>query len=149
MVRNNNNNNNNNNNRERENWELPSPEAGVETDLEIAQSNFGANYNKCIRNCLERYREMVRSDWCHMSFGIIVESMLTGCSKNPSQSLGHLRSQAVTWCLRKTPASHPEAVFNEEEEEEDNNNKNNNNNNKMFSQDKTKKTRKLSKSMVL
>ena len=127
---------NNNNNRERENWELPSPEAGVETDLEIAQSNFGANHNWCIRNCLERYRKMVRSDWCHMSFGIIVESILTGCSKNSSQSLGHLRLQAVIWCLRKTPASHPEAVFNEEEEEEE---KDNNNNNTMFSQHKTKR----------
>ena len=31
--------------RERENWELPSPEAGVETDLDIAQSNCGANHN--------------------------------------------------------------------------------------------------------
>ena len=36
--------------------------------------------------------------------------------------LGHLRSPAVTGCLRKTPASHPEAIFNE-----DSNNNNNNN----------------------
>ena len=93
-----------------------------------------------------------------MSFGIIVESMLTGCSKNPSQSLGHLRSEAVTCCLRKTPASHPEAVFNEDDDDNNNNNNNNNNrnnnnnnnnNNNMISQEKTKKTRKLSKSMVL
>ena len=146
MVRNNNNNNNNNNDnnnnreRERENWELPSPEAGVETDLEIAQSNFGANHNWCIRNCLERYRKMVRSNWCHMSFGIIVESILTGCSKNSSQSLRHLRLQAVIWCLRKTPASHPEAVFNEDDDDDDDdNNNNNNNNNTMFSQHKTKR----------
>ena len=31
--------------RERENWELPRPEAGVETDLEIAHSNYCANYD--------------------------------------------------------------------------------------------------------
>ena len=45
----------------------------------------------CIWNCLERYREVVGRDWCHMSFGIIAESMLTRYSQNPSQSLGHLR----------------------------------------------------------
>ena len=58
--------------RERENWELPRPEAGVETDLEIAQSNCCANHTWCIRNCLERYRKVVNRDWCHMSFGIIL-----------------------------------------------------------------------------
>ena len=42
-----------------------------ETDLEIAQSNCGANHNWCIRNCLERYKKAVNTDWCHMSFGII------------------------------------------------------------------------------
>ena len=97
--------------RERENWELPRPEAGVETDLEIAQGNCGANHNWCIRNCLERPKKVVSRDWCHMSFGIIAESMLTGYSENPLQSLRHLRSRVVTWCLKKTPASHPEASF--------------------------------------
>ena len=56
----------------------------------------GANHNWCIRNCLERYRKVVSRDWCHMSFGIIGKSVLTGYSPNPSQSLGHLRSRAVT-----------------------------------------------------
>ena len=56
---------------ERENWEIPRPETGVETDLELAQSNCGANHNWCISNCLERYRQVVNGDWCHMSFGII------------------------------------------------------------------------------
>ena len=51
-----------------ENWELQRPEAGVETDLEIAQSNCGANHNWCIRNCLERYRKVVHRDWCHIVF---------------------------------------------------------------------------------
>ena len=50
----------------------------------------------CIRNCLERYRKVVSRDWCHMSFGIIAEGVLTGYSQNPSQSLRHLRSWAVT-----------------------------------------------------
>ena len=27
---------------------------------------------------------------------------------------GHLRSRVVTWCLRKTPASHTDALFNED-----------------------------------
>ena len=43
--------------RERENWELPRPEAGVETDLEIVQGNCGANHNWCIRNCFERSKK--------------------------------------------------------------------------------------------
>ena len=62
-----------------------------------------------------------------MSFGIIAESIHsnTGYSQNSLQSLRHPRSRhAVTRCLRKIPASHPEAVFNG-----DNNNNNNNNNN--------------------
>ena len=42
--------------------------------------------------------------------------------------LGHLRSPAVTGCLRKTQASHPEAIFNEDS----NNNNNNNNNNNYY-----------------
>ena len=87
---------------------------GVETDLEIAQGNCGANHNWCIRNCLERSKKVVSRDWCHMSFGIIAESVLTGYSQNPSQSLRHLRSRVVTWCLKKTPASHPKAVFNDD-----------------------------------
>ena len=58
-----------------------------------------------------------------MSFGIIAEKVLNGYSQNPSQSLGHLRSWAVAWWLRKTPASHIKAVFN------DNNNNNNDNDN--------------------
>ena len=45
---------------ERENWELP--EAGVKTDLEIAQGNCVANHNWCIRNYLERYRKVVTGD---------------------------------------------------------------------------------------
>ena len=56
----------------------------------------GANHNWCIRNCLERYRKVVSRDWCHMSFGIIAKSVLTGYSPNPSQRLGDLRSRAVT-----------------------------------------------------
>ena len=28
--------------------------------------------------------------------------------------VGHLRSRVVTWCLRKTPASHTDALFNED-----------------------------------
>ena len=35
------------------------------------------------------------------SFGIIAESVLAGYRQNPSQSLGHLMSREVTWCLRK------------------------------------------------
>ena len=31
--------------KEKENWELPRPEVGVETDSAIAQSNWGANHN--------------------------------------------------------------------------------------------------------
>ena len=57
---------------------------------------FGANHNWCIRNCLERYRKVVSRVWCHMSFGIIAKSVLTGYSPNPSQRLGDLRSRAVT-----------------------------------------------------
>ena len=57
---------------------------------------FGDNHNWCIRNCLERYRKVVSRDWCHMSFGIIAKSVLTGYSPNPSQRLGDLRSRAVT-----------------------------------------------------
>ena len=56
----------------------------------------GASHNWCIRNCLERYRKVVSRDWCHMSFGIIAKSVLTGYSPNPSQRLGDLRSRAVT-----------------------------------------------------
>ena len=59
----------------------------VETDLEIAQSNCGAKHNWCIRNCLERYRKVVGRDWCHLSFGITAESVLTGYSQNPLRSL--------------------------------------------------------------
>ena len=44
-----------------------------------------------------------------------MESVQTGYSRNPSQGLGHLRSRAVTSCLRKPPASHPEAVFNNDD----------------------------------
>ena len=61
-----------------------------------------------LHDCLERYRKVVGRDWCHMSFGITAEGMLTGYSQNPSQSLLHLRSRAVAWCLLKTRASHPE-----------------------------------------
>ena len=46
-------------------WEL-------KMDLEIAQSNCGANHNWCIKNCLERQREVVSIRvWCHRSFRII------------------------------------------------------------------------------
>ena len=31
-------------------------------------------------NCLERSKKLVSRDWCHMSFGIIAESVLTGYS---------------------------------------------------------------------
>ena len=61
--------------REKQNGELPRHEAGVETDLEIAKSNCGASHNWCIRNCLERHRKVISRDWCHMSFGIIKESV--------------------------------------------------------------------------
>ena len=50
----------------------------------------------CIRNCFERSKKVVSRDWCHMSFGIFAESILTWYSQNPSQSLRHLRSQVVT-----------------------------------------------------
>ena len=56
------------------------------TDLEIEQSNCCASHNWYIRNCLERYRKVVSRDWCHMSFGIIADSVFTVYSKNPSQS---------------------------------------------------------------
>ena len=71
---------------------------------------------------------MVSRDWCHMSFGIIAEGVLTGYSQNPSQSLRYLRSWAVTLRLRKTPASHPEVVFNAGDDDNNNNNNNDNNN---------------------
>ena len=45
------------------------------------------------------------------------------------RSLRHLRSWAVTRCLRKTPASHPEAVFNNNNNNNSNNSNNDNNNN--------------------
>ena len=31
-------------------------------------------------NCLERSKKVASRDWCHMSFGIIAESVLTGYS---------------------------------------------------------------------
>ena len=80
---------------ERENREVLRPEAGAETDLEIGQSNSGANHNRFIRNCPERHRKVVTRYWCHMSFGIIAASVVTGYSEDPSQSLGHLISRAV------------------------------------------------------
>ena len=52
-----------------------------------------------------------------------LESLQKACLLGTAR-VGHLRSPAVTGCLRKTPASHPEAIFNE-----DSNNNNNNNNN--------------------
>ena len=61
-----------------------------------AQSNSGTNHNWFIRNCLERYRKVVGRDWCHMPFRIITESVFTGYSQYPLQSLTHLRSWAVT-----------------------------------------------------
>ena len=57
-------------------------------DLEIAQSNCGASHNWCIRNRLERHRKVFSRGWCHVSFRIIAESIPTGYSQNPSQSLG-------------------------------------------------------------
>ena len=33
------------------------------------------------------YRKVVSNDWCHMSFGIIADSVFTGYSQNPSQSI--------------------------------------------------------------
>ena len=67
----------------------------VEMDLEIIQSNCGANHNWCIRNCFEVYRKVVTRDWCHMPFGIIAESIHsnTGYSQNSLQSLRHPRSR--------------------------------------------------------
>ena len=69
---------------------------GVETDRgEIAQSNCGANHNWCLRNCLEIYRKVISSDWCHMSFGIIVESVLachTQANKTITLWLVYLKS---------------------------------------------------------
>ena len=47
----------------------------LEMDLEIIQSNCGANHNWCIRSCFEIYRKVVTRDWCHMLFGIIAESI--------------------------------------------------------------------------
>ena len=41
------------------------------------------SYYWCIRNCLKRYKKVVSRDWCHMSFGIIAESVITGYSQNP------------------------------------------------------------------
>ena len=40
-------------------------------DLEIVQSNCGANHNWYFRNYLGRYRKVVTGDWCRMSLGII------------------------------------------------------------------------------
>ena len=77
----------------------------------------------CIWNCLERYREVVGRDWCHMSFGIIAESMLTRYSQNPSQSLGHLRPvTGDDLMFKKTPATYPETVFNDDDDDNNNNN---------------------------
>ena len=75
-----------------------------------------------LHDCLERYRKVVGRDWCHMSFGITAEGMLTGYSQNPSQSLLHLRSRAVAWCLKRL----------EQAIQKFNNNNNNNNNNGIF-----------------
>ena len=72
--------------RERKSSELPRPQAGVETNLAIAQCNCGASHNWCIRNCLERHRKVVSKDWCHIQIRSIAESMLTGYSQNASQS---------------------------------------------------------------
>ena len=61
----------------------------------------------CITNCLERRRKVVSGrDLWHMSFRII--------EIEPSLSLRHLRSQAVTCCLGK--GSYSEAVFKEEDD---------------------------------
>ena len=54
----------------------------------------GTNHNWF--NCLERYRKVVGGDWCQMPFRIITESVFTGYSQNPLQSLRHLRLRAVT-----------------------------------------------------
>ena len=54
-----------------------------------------------------------------------LESLQKACLLGTAR-LGHLRSPAVTGCLRKTPASHPEAIFNEDSNNNNNNNSNNN-----------------------
>ena len=57
-----------------------------------------------------------------------LESLQKACLLGTAR-LGHLRSPAVTGCLRKTPANHPEAIFNEDSNNNNNNNNNNSNNN--------------------
>ena len=64
----------------------------------------GIVVNWC-RNCLERHRKVVSRDWCHMSFRVFAENVLTGYSQNPSQSLGHLKSRAVRDLLFKEDSS--------------------------------------------
>ena len=41
-------------------------------------------------------------------------AFLLGTARILRKVRGHLRSRAITWCLRKTLTSHPEVVFNEE-----------------------------------
>ena len=44
----------------------------------------------------DNYRKVVSRDKFYLTLRIIVESVQTGYSRNPSQGLGHLRSRAVT-----------------------------------------------------
>ena len=62
-------------------------------------------------NCPKRKRKVVSRDWYHMSFGIITESVPTGYSQNPSESLRHLRSRGGDLMFKEDSSSHPEAVF--------------------------------------
>ena len=106
---------------ERERWELPRRE------LKPISRLRSVTVVPVITGALGTVSKDIEKWLAETGVTCSLEALQTACLLGTARilrTLRHLRSWEVTWCLRKTPASHSEDVFNN-----NNNNINNNNNN--------------------
>ena len=114
------------------NWEVPRPEVRVETDLD--NCTYQLLIEKLIIGVLGTVSKDIEEWFAEIGVTCCLESLHRACLLGTARILrkvsdtykGH--GQPVAWCLRKTPASHWKAVFNNYNNDNKNNNNNNNNN---------------------